>query len=280
MTDGDVVFTAVEDLGGGLKATASIATLMRGRDTTVSGRDATISVAGGFGTVMIGAIEAGNGIIPLAGAGAPTIGLDTFGAAQSTAAASGISRTAVSAAANTDILMYTSPNISGFSFSAAMMDATTAFGAESTSAAQDSTMLRVNYANGPLAAMADLTSFGKNSLTTAATTADDRVRMSASYDLGVAKIGAGYEKIQTLATTNNGNKQTMFGVSVPVGAFTFGATSSNNKLDGGTTIKGTEMGVNYALSKRTAIQVATQKIKETGVTGSADRTRIRLLHSF
>jgi len=285
VTDGDFVLTAVEDLGGGLKATMVMSTLSRGRDTTISGRDSSITLGGGFGSVMVGAIEAANGILGLAAAGAPVIGLDSRGAAQSDTSTgstlSGISRAAVSTAANTDILMYTTPSISGFSFSAAIMDAPAAFGAQNTAASHDSMMLRASYAAGPLAAMVDMTQFDKNAMTAvSASTPDDRLRLSASYDLGVMKIGGGYEKLTSTAATNNVNKQTVIGASVPLGAFTLGAVFSNNKLQGGTSIKGTEVGVNYALSKRTGVRLATQTIKETGLAGSADRTQLRLMHTF
>ena len=285
VTDGHFNMTAVEDLGGGLKATAAMEVLSRGRDTTIAGRNASITVNGGFGTVMIGAIEAANGIQGMAGAGAPTIGLDTRGAAQSDTSTgstlSGISRAAISTATNTDILMYTTPTISGFSFSAAIMDATANFGAQNTAATHDSVMLRASYSAGPFAAMIDTTQFDRNAMTAvSATTPDDRLRIAASYDLGVMKIGAGYEKLESTAATNNTNKQTVLGASVPLGAFTLGAVFSNNKLEGGTSIKGTDLGVSYSLSKRTVVQLAAQSIKETGLAGSADRTRLKLQHSF
>ncbi len=80
-TDGNVTFSASEDLGGGMKAGASIDIRARGRAVnaaagSVDGRDASVFVSGGFGTVTMGAIELGNGIIGLGGADAPTIGLD------------------------------------------------------------------------------------------------------------------------------------------------------------------------------------------------------------
>ena len=280
VTDGDFVLTAVEDLGGGLKATATMAVQSRGRTTAISGRDASITLSGGFGSVMIGAIEAANGIQGLAAGGAPVMGLDTFGAHQSTAAASGISRAAVSEAANTDVLMYTSPSISGFSFSAGIFDAPEKFGAQNTTATADSVLVRASYSAGPLTAMADMTQYDKNAMTAvSASTPDDRLRMSASYDLGVMKIGAGYEKGTSTAATNNVNKQTMVGASVPLGAFTMGAVFSNNKLQGGTSIKGAEVGVNYALSKRTSLNALTGSFdKATGAEQSI--TRIRMDHTF
>ena len=48
----------------------------RGRDTTIAGRDASITLVTGFGGFTLGAVEAGNGILGLGGAGAPVIGID------------------------------------------------------------------------------------------------------------------------------------------------------------------------------------------------------------
>lgn len=292
VTDGDFVLTASEDLGGGMKATASMAVLSRGRDTAISGRDASLNVSGGFGTVTIGALEAANGILGLGGAGAPTIGMDgARGVATNYAVAPAVStyslsRAALDAAVNVDILQYTSPDFNGFKVAVAMLEAGAApYGMESTSTAQDATLLRVTYAGGPVAVMADYTNYGLNAV---AVGADDRIRVSGSYDLGVVKLGAGYQTKKTTATTNNGNKQYILGVSAPVGAaVTVGANYVRNTQDGGTLIKGYELGANYALSKRTGVQLAYQNLNESDAngavsasSGNATAFRVRLMHSF
>lgn len=273
VTDGDFVLTASEDLGSGLKASASMAVQSRGRDTGISGRDASLTLAGGFGSVMIGAIELGNGIIGLGGADAPTMGLD------GAMGAGGISRAVLSDVMNMDVLMYTSPDLSGFTVSAAIMDATAGLGMESTAGTQDATLVGVNYAAGPIAAAADYTKFGLNAATV--TNFDKRTRLSASYDLGVAKLGAGYESVKTLAAANNSETQYLVGVSAPVGkALTVGLNYARNTADAAATITAYELGANYALSKRTGVQAAYQSISEDNVAGRATALRVRLLHSF
>jgi len=75
--------------------------------------------------------------------------------------------------------------------------------------------------------------------------------MTLSYDLGVAKVSYGDAKIMN---SGAGVKVTMYGVAVPMGAVTLMATQSSgtaNALAGDTTLKGTQYGANYALSKRT-----------------------------
>jgi hypothetical protein len=284
VTDGDFVLSASEDLGAGLKIAAAMAVQSRGRDTAIAARDASLTVSGGFGAVTIGAIEIGNGIIGLGGADAPTMGLD------GAAGAGGISRVVLSDVMNMDVLMYTSPAMSGFTLSAAVLDATASLGMQDTAATHDATLVGVNYAAGAFAAAADFTSFGTNAYLTTATGVpaalpafglDNRTRLSASYDLGVVKLGAGYENIKTTAAANNTETQYLVGVSAPVGkALTVGLNYARNTADTLATITAYELGANYALSKRTGVQAAYQSISEDNVSGSATAFRVRLLHSF
>jgi len=274
VTDGDFVLTASEDLGGGLKATASMAVQSRGRDTGIEGRDASLTLDGGFGSVMIGAIELGNGILDLGGADAPTMGLDG-----ASGLSDSISRPALSDAMTMDVLMFTSPDMGGFTVSAAVMDATKSLGMQSAADTQDAVLVGVSYAAGPIAAAADYTSFGMNSAD--APGLDKRVRLSGSYDFGMVKLGVGYENLQTTAATDNGEKQYLLGVSAPVGeAMTAGLNYVRNTKDADNTITAYELGANYALSKRTDVQAAYQSISEDTVDGRATAFRVRLLHSF
>jgi len=278
VTDGDVNFAAVEDLGGGLKATASIAVLTRGRDTGISGRDASLSLAGNFGSVMVGSVEAGNGILGLGGAGAPVYGLDG---------------TVISAASNVDIIKYTSPAFNGFTFSANATDKTASgqtLGMGATATTQDSTGFGLNYANGPLAAAFDLTNYGANAAT--GTLADDRTRVSASYDLGVAKVGFGHQVAKYVGGSKT--KDMIVGVSVPVGAFLLGANYATQQVGTGVKVKGTDLGAQYNLSKRTFIAAHYQKVTNRDATlgtataitaadavaNSNNKFRVQLSHAF
>ena len=181
VTDGDFVLSAVEDLGGGMKASASMAVRVRGRDANsdgladgVGGRDANVNLMGGFGTVTLGAVEAGNGIIGLASAGAPVIGQDN-----------GVT---LDGAGNVDLFQYTTPAlIPGLTARFQIVDSIGdpgADGLQAASALQDATVVGVAYGAGPLAVNADFTSFGRNAA--AATSTESRTRLSASSALGVA----------------------------------------------------------------------------------------------
>jgi predicted porin len=275
VTDGNFTLSSTEDLGAGLKVVASMDVQSRGRDTTVAGRDASITVMGGFGSVTIGSVEAGNGIIGLGGAGAPVYGMDG---------------TVISGASNVDLLKYTSPELmAGLKVSFTTLDNTAAgtstLGMGSTSDAQDATVVGVTYAAGPLAVAADITNYGRNGIAAATTVADDRTRVSASYDLGVAKIGYGYQVAATTATTNNKTKQQIIGVSVPMGALTLGLNYATSQADGATKAKGTDLGAKYDLSKRTYIAVHMQNLTDTSGSAVAagndlSKYRVQLSHAF
>lgn len=272
VTDGDWNIAAVEDLGGGLKAGANMALRLRGRDaatdsaSTGSGarpRDSSMYLTGGFGTITVGAIEAGNGILGLVTAGGPTfIGLDN-----------GVQ---LAGASNVDLLSYRTPTMSGFSAVAMLIDSVGGGGAQATSTAQDATVIGLNYSAGALSAAIDMTSYGLNSLTAGA---DSRTRMSANYNLGVARIGAGYQTAKT--TAGIAKNETAFGVSVPMGAITLGAVYASSKTDGvAGNNTGYDMSAQYALSKRTYVALQTQSAKTAGVSGNNTNTRIQLAHSF
>lgn len=279
VTDGDFGLTAVEDLGGGMKATANMAVQSRGRDTAIAGRDASLTVAGGFGSVLIGSIESANGILGLGGAGSPGMyGLD--GSAT------------LSAASNVDILRYYTPNMSGFTGYVSLIDATAAvtvanptgqsLGMGSTATTQDATQIGLTFAAGAVAAAADYTKYGLNAV---AAGADNRLRMSGSYDLGVAKLGAGYEKRKSTAAANNGASDLLVGVAVPMGATTFGLNYARRTVDGvDQNASGYDIGVKYDLSKRTYVAFAYQNVTAgaaAGVTAdTAKKYRVQLAHSF
>ena len=301
-TDGDIVFAATEDLGGGMSISASSALRLRGRTPgSTDGRDASMTLSGGFGKVMIGSIEAGNGILGLGGAGAPVIGLDD-------------SAKTLSGASNIDLIRYYTPelapgltayisSIEGVVGAGGSTSASTQVGVSYSAGALKVSGDVVNYATGAaaaavnglcaatgataLSALASATATcagtvvqAYTSAVTLAAYADQQTRISASYNLGVATVGLGYQlrSFQDGGATGD-NKQTVVGLSAPVGNMTVGVLFATQKQ--GTTIdkSGTEIGVNYAMSKRTNLQIANQSYK-SGTAASAKATRVRLMHSF
>lgn len=271
VTDGNFTLVAVEDLGGGMKMQAAMEVQSRGRDTAIAGRDASLTLSGGFGSILFGAIEAGNGILGLGGAGSPGMyGLD--GSAT------------LAGAGNTDILRYYTPAMSGFKAYVSLLDATTAGGMQDTSATQDATQVGVTYGAGPVAAAADYVVWGQNAA--AATSIDNRFRISGSYDLGVAKLGAGYEK-RKMRTANTDSADLLLGVAVPLGQTTIGLNWARRTGDAATFAQdasGYDVGVKYDLSKRTYVAFAYQNVTSNAAAGvtqdTAKKYRIQLSHAF
>lgn len=268
-TDGDVVFTAAEDIEGGMKAGASLAVKVRGRNatagSTIDGRDASLYLQGGFGRVTLGSVEAGNGIIGRASAGAPTIGQDNG--------------TTLDGGTNVDMASLTLP-LGPVTATLMIIDsvgAPAAGGLEGHAATQDAKLVGLSYAAGPVSVGVDYTAFGQNAAA-AATGVDMRVRASASLNLGVANIGAGYQTKETF--TGVKDTQMMVGVSAPLGKVTVGATYAVRDNDVATVdATGYELGANYAFSKRTNLQTA---YRSQSINKGADATtlRVRLMHAF
>jgi hypothetical protein len=284
---GNIRFTAAEDIGNGLKASASIQFGVNGRaaDTAstdssstdikaagsrVAQEDASITLSGAFGAITAGAVEAGNGIVGLGGAGAPVRGLNnSYNAATSSL---------LVGAGNIDLVQYTSPAFSGVTVRAQMYDSVGSPGAGGTEAAglfAKGNVIGVRYAAGPLTVDADSTKQKRNAAVT--TTTETRTRVSAQYNLGVARVGFGQENRKTFAGVKT--TETIMGVAVPMGKITLGATAGSSKVDGSAKASGTEFGVKYDLSKRTSVAAQAGSFKKAD-TSKQSITRIRMDHSF
>ena len=259
VTDGNVKFSASEDLGGGMSVLTAMDIQSRGRDTTIAGRDASITLVTGFGGFTLGAVEAGNGIIGLGGAGAPIIGMDGNDAT----AFDGV----LDGGVNVNIAKYSLPLGNGIGISLSRVDSAAALKGLNAGNVYGAT-----YSMNAISAAFDYTD----------TVMAKRTRVSGSYDLGVAKLGAGYQtrKGKGASSAFGTNKQTVLGVSAPYGAFTFGLNYSTNKQStANISNKGTDVGVSYALSKRTNVYAQMQSV--TLGTGDASKTtRVKMVTSF
>lgn len=111
----------------------------------------------------------------------------------------------------------------------------------------------LTYKSGPLVADAGYRTYDQANAQTA--NADNRSRASFSYDMGVAKIGAGYS--QTKATYGNTTTDTLIGLSIPVGQLTLSGQFANRTKAGNassssdTNYSGKVVTAVYSLSKRT-----------------------------
>jgi len=271
VTDGNVKFSATEDLGGGMSVATAMDIQSRGRVTDIAGRDASITLVTGFGGFTLGAVEAGNGIIGLGGAGAPTIGLDG-NRAQNVSPTELRNNGVLDSASNVSIAQYSLPVGNGFGISIARIDDTA-----TGEGANPGNVYGATYAMAGFNAKLDVTQ----------AKLVNRTRLSASYDLGSAVIGAGYQTrksttagLATGALDAGTNKQTIIGVAMPVGALTVGLNYATNKNSTeGVSNKGTDIGVSYALSKRTALYAQMQRVT-VGTAEATTTTRFKLKTSF
>jgi hypothetical protein len=125
---------------------------------------------------------------------------------------------------------------------------------DNTGGTQNSTYLRATYAMGPVSVTA------VNEKNTAVTTMVNSTNFGGSYDLGVAKINAIYSKAENSAGTETAKGFTL-SATAPMGALTLKAGYKNDGLAANNDV--TAFGVDYALSKRTALEVNTWKISNS-----------------
>jgi len=314
VTDGDVNFASVEDLGGGMKAGATIGLRTRGRENTSSatvaaqsaaastslataatataqtyaktaysevGRDATVYVSGDFGKVTAGSIELGNGITGLGWGGANvTLPTDINNGG------------VLSANAYANVLIYSLPSFNGVNVSLIRADSIGSVGLAAANVAASgaetdrgltANVVAATYSTGALSLAADYTKFGTLKSDGGAYDGK-RTRISASYDLGMAKVGFGQEDNSGTSRDTANGKQTTAGVSVPMGALTLGAVWAKNTESTSTNYNPRAYGLvaEYALSKRTALNFSYSKKTADNDTATTDgkQYRARLMHSF
>jgi len=256
VTDGNVKFSATEDLGGGMSVATAMDIQSRGRDTTIAGRDASITLVTAAGGFTLGAVEAGNGIIGLGGAGAPTIGLD--------------GNTVLAGGTDVDLARYDLAFGNGVAVFASRTDGATAALNGVGEGVNPANTFGASYAANGLSAKFDTT---KGLLA-------KRNRMSASYDLSSAVVGIGYETRKAVSGVGGTDKDTVIGVSVPMGAVNFGLNYGKRKNStANTSNKGVDLGVSYALSKRTALYAQMQRVT-VGTAEATTTTRFKLKTSF
>jgi hypothetical protein len=271
MSDGDLNFKATEDLGSGMSITASSAFVSRGRTTGITSRDASLTLVTGAGAFAMGSVESPNTIVNTAGA---PVSL-------ATGHDNGV---VLAAASDVDYVAYIVP-VGPVTLSLAYSDSIG--GAGSGAGSVQANAIRADYAAGPLKASLDFTAF--SAAAAAGTQADGltRTRLSGSYDLGMAVIGAGVQ-------VGNHDKpmETSVSVNVPLGAVSVGLVYSNKASQGTTTYtaaggaaiaaadakSGTAVGATYMLSKTANINASYGTYSTS--TGQDNEFRLRLLKSF
>lgn len=220
-----------EDLGGGLKAAANVT--FDGASANfaqpLNRRNASIGLSGGFGSVTLSNTRSSDLLTKamVAPSNLPDGMYDTSG---------------ILARAPIDVITYSTPSMSGFTGSLSFAE--TATDGTSTATANVVALGGV-YAAGPITAGLAY----KIQTKSPTTTKTKNLEAFATYDLGVAKLGVGFDQ-----KPDGGDHAFAVGVSAPLGAATVGvnfAKRGSNKV--------TEFAAKYDLSKRTNINLSLGK---------------------
>jgi hypothetical protein len=254
VSDADLKAAVSEDLGGGMKvgATLRVSTEgMRGGASGVSVEETTLSISGGFGTLVYANVLSGSAKMS-GGISAEDDISDNIGGY-----------------ANVNVVDYTLPSFLpglAVTFETVTVASTSAVAADVPVNGDWSLLL--DYKTGPLAVHYEAPS---NDL--------------ASYDLRV-KYDAGFANFGVRATKS---KKTEFAVTAPMGAMTVGyhyaknggAAHATTNTMGGNSVWG--VSANYALSKRTSIGASyVDGTKGASAAAGFDTSnyRVQLKHTF
>lgn len=273
MSDSNISFVAVEDLGGGMKATAQMK-LDGVTRAAANGGDSFVSLSGAFGTVTLGLNEF------------DTDTADQFGTFLGATILGGKIGDSERIA---DFAKYeTSFGPVGVSVRHTEADKGIGAGAAGGAPAlQRENTIAVSYAAGPLTVKGDYTSFDNKAA--AGVDFDNRTTLGGNYDLGVVKFGLGMQV--TKLFTNGSTTETFVGASIPVGALAIGIDFLNTKqsdVSAAADGTGTGFGVQatYSLSKRTNVRARYASydtlFNSSGVAGygKSNYTALALYHNF
>ncbi len=288
MGSSQIGFKGEEDLGGGLKASFlhEMGVTTEANDNNMTTRQAYVGLSGGFG-----ALRAGKQYSNVFG---NLISADPFGATGGSGSLyvgnviTGNGPSPDNPLRQDDSIQYDLPTLVPgvkIGLTKVLAGANSANGAPKKA---DSTGYAIQYASGPLNVGYTTDSIKAQNIagagiTAAASSTTKLTSVAAGYDLGMAKITYHDAKIM-----NNGRgvKTNMTGIAVPMGAATLMYTSGTgtaNTTGGDTTLKGTQFGGNYALSKRTVAYLHANNSTSTTAANVATKVNgygLGIHHSF
>jgi len=278
-------FAAVEDLGGGLKATANIGIRF---DVNMAATQTAFGKSTGdqfveLSSATMGAIRAGTFTSYSA---SPYSAFNTWATTRTDSEM---------AATSVNQVRYASPRISGFAvnlsaftpFKAAVavsdVGVTPAVaqvtGATGDKTQESGTQVLLSYLNGPLAVGFSQTDFagargGKGA---------ELRTIDGAYDFGVAKLFVQTWEGKAVTTGATNNKGYGISANIPYQAFTFkvGMRKFDDKVSAGTSKDRTSLGVTYSLSKRTTLLALLAKDKTINAAATkTTNTYLGASHSF
>lgn len=177
-----------------------------------------------------------------------------------------------------DYLVYSTPSLGGFTISAGWTESATTgtpAGLDGTASGAKTYVLTTRYAAGPVAAAV---SYKKPKIAAATNTQGYNLEAFASYDMGVAKVGLGFDGKRT-STGPTEKSAVSMGVSAPLGPVVLGVNYAKRDVN-----KLWEAVAVYNFSKRTALNASFGKQTVPGAAGLLSdkygQHRIRLQHTF
>lgn len=287
-------FTATEDLGGGTKVTAVMGFDGLNR-AAANGGDSSVAIATPYGTFK-GSLARGADYLSGGTAGVAGFGLDGL---LFSALWAGDAVSYTSPAFNNVVVSLTHEEITPDTENAAQgVGIGAGFAGAYPGNYQRRTGIGFKYSAAPLVVDGAYQTYDQQGAAPAANIASkttpnfaSRTRLSASYDFGVVKLGAGIDSRQLVAGTR---VDTLIGAYIPFGAANVGVEVGTRKYDGTGQglLEGTRNGsaivANYNLSKRTSVQGFYAKFDQSTLNGvganvglqSSDRTEVQIVHSF
>lgn len=248
MDDAEINFAIAEDIEGVGKLSASMGFGSGGKGNAATGNDSTIKLTTASGAaITMGTTK---------GASYLTQGVASAG----TAYQWDLSGKLFSSRTINDAVSVKLPVAEGTSISLAHSEGAvasywTGSGAAGYDSAQRYNTVSVDYAAGALTVNAGYRSYD-NTVANSTSSSNTRNRASVSYDLGVAKVGVGYE--QTTYMYGNTKTDSLMGINVPLNsALNVGVQYGNQSTSGQATAAnnynrgGQLLVANYNLSKQT-----------------------------
>ena len=249
MEDAEINFAVSEDIEGLGKLGAGLGLGWGGRATAATANDSniTLTLSNGMKIAMKSAKSAEYLTGGVAGVGA------NFEA--------DLTATGLLSRTSNDSVSIAMPVAEGLTLTVTNTEADVVIGTGSAAAAAVTPVQRYNtaalqYKVGGLIVDGQYRSYD-NQVTLSTTSANTKNRLSASYDLGAAKIGAGVDT--TVYTYGNSKTNTLVGLTIPMGSLTLGAqmvtvtVSGNASAASNYTRTGALAGGMYSLSKRTYV---------------------------
>ena len=250
MDDAEINFAISENIEGVGKLSAGLGFTNGGNSNAAVGNDASIKLTTASGTaVTMGTTKGASYLTGGVAAVGTNYNWDLSGKLFS-------SRT-INDAVSVKIPLMAGVSVSVAHAEAAVSSYWTGSGATGNGTEQRYNTASLDYASGALTVNAGYRAYD-NTTASSTSSANTRNRASASYDLGVVKLGLGYESTQYMY--GNSKTDSLFGLSTPLsGALSLGvqmgqvSTSGNAASASNYNRNGTLLGVNYNLSKQTYV---------------------------